>query len=136
MYCPGSVDRSARRTVCWPLRVFVPSNAADDSIDPTRAGAFRFQAYKVGLHIAYDGRNRHLVAGVAPRSGVGNPVNVGTGNSQRDGNEPYGAQQTTAKEEVCRGYIHTRNYVPGRQQCRGVDGLYPPLSGRVRKSLG
>jgi hypothetical protein len=37
---------------------------------------------------------------------------------------------------VCRCCIHSRNYVPGRQPRRGVDGLYPPLSGRVRKSLG
>jgi hypothetical protein len=57
--------------------------------------------YKVGLHIAYDGRNRHLIAGVAPRSGVGNPVNVGTGDCQHDGYEPlcgHAAQRPTAKE--------------------------------------
>jgi hypothetical protein len=76
------------RTVSRPLCVLVPSNAADDCIDSTRAGAFWFQVYKVGLHIAYDGRNRHLIAGVAPRSGVGKPVNGGTGDCQRDGNKP------------------------------------------------
>jgi hypothetical protein len=101
IYGPSSVDRSASHTVSRPLRVFVSSKAADDCIDSTRAGAFRFQVYKVGLHIAYDGRNRHFIAGAAPRSGVGNPVNVGTGDCQRDGNEPlcgHAAQQTTAKE--------------------------------------
>jgi hypothetical protein len=99
-YCPSSVDRSASPTVCRPLRVFVPSNAAYDCIDSTRAGASRFQVYKVGLHIAYDGRNRHLIAGVAPRSGVGNPVNVGTCDCQRDGNEAlcsHAAQQITGE---------------------------------------
>jgi len=88
IYCSSSVDRSASRTVCRPLRVFVPSNAADDCIDSTRAGAFRFQVYKVGLHIAYGGGNRHLIAEVAPRSGVGNPRNVSRCDCQRDGNEP------------------------------------------------
>ena len=88
IYCPSSVDCSASRTACRPLRVFVPSNATHDCIDSTRMRAFRFQVYKVGLHITYYGRNRHLIAGVAPRSGVGNPVNVGTGDYQRDSNEP------------------------------------------------
>jgi hypothetical protein len=95
-YCPSSVDRSASRTVSRPLRVFVPSNAADDCIDSTWAAAFRSQVYKVGLHIAYDGRNRHPIAGMAPRSGVGKPRNVGRCDCKRDGNEP--AQRTTAKE--------------------------------------
>jgi hypothetical protein len=85
---PSSVDCSASRTACRPLRVFVPSNATHDCIDSTRMRAFRFQVYKVALHITYDGRNRYLIAGVAPRRGVGNPVNVGTGDCQCDGNEP------------------------------------------------
>jgi len=121
-YCSGSVDRSASRTVSRPLRVFVPSNAADDCIDSTRAGAFRLQVYKVGLHIAYDGANRHLIAGVAPRSGVGNPRNVSRCDCEGNGNEP-----------LCGHASH--NYVSGRQPPRGADGLYSRLSGRVCKSL-
>jgi len=37
---------------------------------------------------------------------------------------------------VCRCCINTRNFVPGRKPRRRVDGLYPPLSGRVCKNLG
>ena len=116
IYCPSSVDRSASRTVCRPLRVFVPTNAADDCIDSTWAGAFWFQVYKVGLHIDYDGRNRHLIAGMAPRSGVGNPVNVGTSDCQRDDNESlcgHAAQQTTAREapHAAGGRICTKDSV-------------------------
>jgi hypothetical protein len=51
---------------------------------------------------------------VAPRSGVGNSVKVGTGDCHRDGNEPlfgHAAQPTMAGE--CRTRSH--NYVPGRQ---------------------
>jgi hypothetical protein len=39
---------------------------------------------------------------VTPRSGVGNPVNVGTGDCQRDGNESlfghHAAQQTQRRK--------------------------------------
>src|SRR5215831_8572589 len=41
-----------------------------------------------------------------------------------------------AGSNVCRCCINTRNFVPGRKPRRRVDGLYPPLSGRVCKSLG
>ena len=130
IYCPSSVDCSASRTACRPLRVFGPSNATHDCIDSTRMRAFRFQVYKVGLHITYDGRNRHLVAGVAPRSCVGNPVNVGTGDCQRDGNESlcgHATQQTIAGECCSRSH----NYVPGRQSRRRACGLYSRLSDGV-----
>ena len=89
--------------IVWPAAQFrglcaflFPRTPANNCIDLTWTGAFRFQAYKVGLHIAYDGRNRHLMAGVAPGSGVGNPMNVGTCDCQGDGREPlcdHAAQQ-------------------------------------------
>jgi hypothetical protein len=57
IYCPSSVDRSASRTVCRPLRVFVPSNALARTSPPI---AYTLAGFRQGADVSY-----HLCADLA-----------------------------------------------------------------------